>query len=121
MSLSAVDKILNPGNNIRERITERIADKSTSWTDRIIRSMGRNKTTEGFQCATTVYPYIIDNTRVLVYENGLETKDPNNYSQLKKFAKDNKFEIKEDARSSNQGCKVRTPYGENYANAVSCQ
>ena len=47
-----------------------------------------------------MHPCIIDGARVLVYEKGLKSKDPNSYSQLKQFAQENKFELKEDARSS---------------------
>ncbi len=71
------------------------ADKNqASWVERILRSMkpGNNQ-------QAMVHPCIINGQHTLVYENGLETKDPLSYQQIAAFAKLQGYQLKEDRRS----------------------
>lgn len=47
-----------------------------------------------------VHPCVIDGKRTLIYERGLEEKDPENFHLLEKYADNNDYVIKEDRRAN---------------------
>lgn len=65
-----------------------------SWVEKILRSMKPKNNQQ-----TMVHPCIINGEHTLVYENGLETKDPLSYQQIVDFAKLQGYKLKEDRRS----------------------
>ena len=78
---------------------EHNSSQSHSWMDKMLDSLQDKEVSKSFQCATTVSPCIIDGDRVLIYENGLEKNKPDAYMNLKSFAEENKFKLKEDQRN----------------------
>jgi len=65
-----------------------------NWVDRIMRSMTSKKKQQAM-----VHPCIINGEHTLVYEHGLEEKDPASYQQVLDIAKTQGYQLKEDQRS----------------------
>ena len=74
------------------------SDEPSNWIERVAEAFLNNKIKSDLKSATKVHPCIIDNQRVLVYEHGLQEKNPEAYEQLKTYADKNSFAIKEDQR-----------------------
>ncbi len=72
---------------------------SSSWIEKVSTSFLKNRINRDLKAATKVHPCIINNQRVLVHEHGLREKDPQAYEQLKAYAENNSFAIKEDQRT----------------------
>jgi hypothetical protein len=70
----------------------------TNWIEKVSESFLKNRINRDLKAATKVHPCIINNQRVLVHEHGLQEKDPHAYEQLKVYADNNSFAIKEDQR-----------------------
>jgi len=75
------------------------SDEPTSWIERVSESFLKNRINRNLKKATKVHPCIINNHRVLVHEYGLQEKSPEAYEQLKSYAQQNSFAIKEDQRT----------------------
>jgi Protein of unknown function (DUF3579) len=69
-------------------------NKQGSWVERIMRSMTSKKKQQAM-----VHPCIINGRHTLVYEHGLEEKDPTSFQQIVNFAKAQDYQLKEDKRS----------------------
>lgn len=67
---------------------------SGNWVDRIMRSMTSQKKHQAM-----VHPCIINGQHTLVYEHGLEEKDPASYQQIVDFANAKGYQLKEDQRA----------------------
>ena len=65
-----------------------------TWVESIMRSMTSKKKQQAM-----VHPCIINGQHTLVYEHGLEEKDPASYQQIADFAKVQSYQLKEDRRS----------------------
>lgn len=74
------------------------SDEPTSWIERVSETFLKNRIKRDLKAATKVHPCIINNQRVLVHEHGLQEKNPEAYQQLKAYADQNSFAIKEDQR-----------------------
>jgi hypothetical protein len=74
------------------------SDGSTNWIERVSEAFLKNRIKRDLKAATKVHPCIINNHRVLVHEHGLREKNPTAYEQLKIYAENNAFAIKEDQR-----------------------
>ena len=74
------------------------SDEPTNWIERVTETFLKNRINRDLKAATKVHPCIINNQRVLVHEHGLKEKDPHAYEQLKAYAEENYFLIKEDQR-----------------------
>lgn len=86
--MSDVTSILN-------KLRQNEAKKSQEgWIDRLLRSMTKRSKQQAM-----VHPCIIDGKHTLVYEHGLETKDPASYEQIVDFAGLQGYQLKEDRRS----------------------
>ncbi len=73
--------------------------ESSSWIEKVSTSFLKNRINRDLKAATKVHPCIINNHRVLVHEHGLREKNPTAYEQLKIYAENNAFAIKEDQRT----------------------
>lgn len=73
-------------------------EQSGSWIERVTETFLKNKIKGNLKKATKVHPCIINQHRVLVHEYGLMEKSPEAYAQLKAYAEQNSFGIKEDQR-----------------------
>ncbi len=73
--------------------------ESSSWIEKVSTSFLKNRVNRDLKAATKVHPCIINNHRVLVHEHGLREKNPTAYEQLKIYAENNAFAIKEDQRT----------------------
>lgn len=73
----------------------------TNWIERVSETFLKNKVKRNLKKATKVHPCIINQHRVLVHEHGLMDKDPDAYAQLKAYAEENAFGLKEDQRVKN--------------------
>ena len=73
-------------------------DEPTNWIERVSETFLKNRIKRDLKTATKVHPCIINEQRVLVYEHGLKENDPQAYEQLKIYAENNGFGIKEDQR-----------------------
>ncbi|MFQ5660666.1 MAG: DUF3579 domain-containing protein [Gammaproteobacteria bacterium] len=101
MSLSVIENTVGNGGVQKNEVFYHChRAKSTSWIDRILQTMESPEVEQDFHYAATVHPCIIHGRRVLVYEKGLGKREPDAYSYLKSFARENDFELKEDARQS---------------------
>ena len=98
MSLSDIEDSVDMGDNHATATTHQGVN-SSSWVDRMLQSMESKNVDKDFQYSATVHPCIIDGKRVLVYTKGLHISEPIAYTNLKQFAEDNNFELKEDKRS----------------------
>lgn len=58
----------------------------------------KNRINRNLKKATKVHPCIINNHRALVHEYGLQENNPEAYEQLKAYAQQNSFGIKEEQR-----------------------
>ena len=67
--------------------------------------MRQKEVKKNFQYSATVHPCIINGERVLVFEKGLQIKNPQAYANLQSFAEENKFHLKEDTRTKNKQFK----------------
>ncbi len=74
------------------------SDEPTNWIERVAETFLKNRIKRDLKTATKVHPCIINNQRVLVHEHGLQEKNPAAYEQLKAYADQNSFAIKEDQR-----------------------
>lgn len=74
-------------------------EQSMSWTDRMMQSIARTDVQDSYKVAATVHPCIINGERVLVHERGMARAQPDAYSKLKEFARENGFQLKEDKRT----------------------
>ena len=86
-----MSNITNDLKNIHRAEQEK---NQESWVERIMRSMKPKINQQ-----TMVHPCIINGEHTLVYENGLETKDPLSYRQITNFARLQGYQLKEDRRS----------------------
>jgi len=73
-----------------------------NWIERVTETFLKNKIKRSLKSATKVHPCIINDHRVLVHEYGLTEKDPEAYEQLKAYAQQNSFDIKEDQRTKDK-------------------
>jgi hypothetical protein len=73
-----------------------------NWIERVTETFLKNKIKRSLKSATKVHPCIINDHRVLVHEYGLTEKDPEAYEQLKAYAEQNSFAIKEDQRTKDK-------------------
>tara|TARA_R110002072_G_C7974544_1_gene535209 strand:+ start:9394 stop:10404 length:1011 start_codon:yes stop_codon:yes gene_type:complete len=73
-------------------------DEPGNWIERVTETFLKNKINRNLKKATKVHPCIINNHRVLVHEYGLMKQSPEAYEQLKAYAEQNSFAIKEDQR-----------------------
>ena len=81
--------------NILESLRKPEAQKDpANWVDRVMRSMTMKKKEQAM-----VHPCIINEQHTLVYEHGLEQKDPASFQQICNFAKVQGYQLKEDRRS----------------------
>ncbi len=81
--------------NILESLRKTEAQKApANWVDRVIRSMTVKKKEQAM-----VHPCIINGRHTLVYQHGLELKDPASFQQINNFAKVQGYQLKEDQRS----------------------
>ncbi|MCG8378080.1 MAG: DUF3579 domain-containing protein, partial [Proteobacteria bacterium] len=85
-------------NNKLAAKREHEGDEPSNWIERVAETFLKDKINSDLKSATKVHPCIIDNQRVLVYEHGLQEKNPEAYEQLKTYADKNSFAIKEDQR-----------------------
>ena len=83
-------------NNAAVNTTE--YDEPTNWIERITEAFLKNRIKRNLKTTTKVHPCIINNHRVLVHEHGLQEKNPEAYNQLRTYAEQNSFAIKEDQR-----------------------
>ena len=74
------------------------SEQPASWIEKVSETFLKNKINRSLKSATKVHPCIINQHRVLVHEYGLMEKSPEAYEQLKAYAKQNSFGIKEDQR-----------------------
>ena len=74
-------------------------DVPGNWIERVTETFLKNKIKRSLKSATKVHPCIINEHRVLVHEYGLMEKSPEAYEQLKAYARQNSFSIKEDQRA----------------------
>ena len=72
---------------------------SSNWIEKVSKVFLEKKVNRHLQMATKVHPCIINNQRTLVYERGLGLSNPDALKQLKAYAEENGFNIKEDQRS----------------------
>ena len=83
--------------NILNRLQRIERNKSLgNWVDRIKQSM----TGKGKQHQALVHPCIINSQHTLVYERGLENKDPDAFRQIVEFARTQGYQLKEDQRAN---------------------
>jgi hypothetical protein len=81
--------------NILDSLREIEAEKQPdNLVERIVQAMSLKKKQQ-----TMVHPCIIDGKHTLVYENGLEQKDPFAYEKIAGFAKAQGYQLKEDQRA----------------------
>lgn len=76
---------------------KRIEEQKSSpenWVERIMSSMKIKK-----KQLAMVHPCIINGQHTLVYEHGLEQKDPASFQQISNFAKVQGYQLKEDRRT----------------------
>jgi hypothetical protein len=73
-------------------------DEPQSWIERVSETFLKNRVKRSLRTATKVHPCIINNHRVLVHEYGLQENSPEAFEQLKAYAAQNSFGIKEDQR-----------------------
>ena len=74
----------------------------SNWIERVTETFLKNKIKRSLRSATKVHPCMINGHRVLVHEYGLTEKDPEAYEQLKAYAQQNSFSIKEDQRTKDK-------------------
>ncbi|GEM_PF-1011250 len=75
------------------------SDEPNNWIERVSETFLKNRIKRDLKSAAKVHPCIINNHRVLVHEHGLREKNPSAYEQLKIYAENNAFAIKEDQRT----------------------
>ena len=81
--------------NVLDNLREIEAQKQPgNWIDRVMRSMTLKKKEQAM-----VHPCIINGQHTLVYEYGLERKDPASFQQISNFAKIQGYQLKEDQRA----------------------
>ena len=87
---------MSESSNILDDLKQIEDQKSSqvSWVERIMRSMTSKKKQQAM-----VHPCIINGQHTLVYEHGLEAKDPASYQQIVNFANAQGYQLKEDKRS----------------------
>lgn len=73
-------------------------DEPSNWIEKVTEAFLKNRTRRDLRSATKVHPCIINEHRVLVHEYGLMEKSPQAFEQLKAYAKQNSFGLKEDQR-----------------------
>lgn len=83
--------VINILDSIKKSETER---KSSTLVERIIQSMTLKKKEQAM-----VHPCIIDGKHTLVYERGLQQKDPFAFEKIIEFANSQGYQLKEDQRS----------------------
>lgn len=69
-------------------------NKAGNLLERIMRSITVKKKTQAM-----VHPCLIDGRHTLVYENGLELRNPTAFEQISRFASAQGYQLKEDRRS----------------------
>ncbi len=74
-------------------------DEPNNWIEKVAETFLKNRIKRDLKSAAKVHPCIINNHRVLVHEHGLSEKNPSAYEQLKIYAENNAFAIKEDQRT----------------------
>ncbi|GJM04610.1 MAG: hypothetical protein DHS20C09_06010 [marine bacterium B5-7] len=81
--------------NILEGLRKTETQKDpVNWVDRVMRTMMSKKKEQAM-----VHPCIINGQHTLVYEHGLEEKDPASFRQIIEFANAKGYQLKEDQRS----------------------
>lgn len=83
--------VINILNNIHKNDTKK---QHSNLVNRIIQSMSLKKKEQAM-----VHPCIIDGKHTLVYERGLQIKDPFSFEKIIEFANTQGYQLKEDQRS----------------------